>query len=210
MNARDVEFAGVVCNVQNIAEYCVRLFLELDNIKNAINKTWEEYIETYDERIGTILEVGCGYGRLAMGLLNMCVRYVGIDVRPNVIEIARKSYRDFPMFEFHVHDITKAPFPLDDVDVIFTNTCLQHIERYFDAIANIRKMKPKIVVLSECTHGLTSEGFIPRPVSAYAYAMSTDSIPAPRYKLVYVKSRKTLINGELRLRGAVMGFIRHE
>lgn len=59
----------------------------------------------------SILDVGCGYGRLPdlLRVQGWKGRYVGYDVSPDLIEVARKWWSNPEFYEFHVADLAIAP-----------------------------------------------------------------------------------------------------
>lgn len=60
-----------------------------------------------------VLDLGCGFGDLYGYLTeqNIQVEYVGYDLNPNLIKIAKEQY---PAAEFQVKDIQSEPFPRFD------------------------------------------------------------------------------------------------
>ena len=58
----------------------------------------------------SVIDVGCGYGRLLelLRLQGWQGRYVGYDVSPDLVEIARRWWPDH---QFYVRDIVKNPPP---------------------------------------------------------------------------------------------------
>jgi SAM-dependent methyltransferase len=55
----------------------------------------------------SIIDIGCGVGRLAYGLYNWFGgRYVGVDIVPSLVDYCT---RRFPRFEFHLLDV-RSPF----------------------------------------------------------------------------------------------------
>ncbi|MDV6263243.1 class I SAM-dependent DNA methyltransferase [Rhodococcoides yunnanense] len=58
-------------------------------------------LATFADRVpgGHVLEVGCGSGRITDHLHRLGLEVAGIDLSPNMIEVAR---RDYPHLRFHV------------------------------------------------------------------------------------------------------------
>lgn len=65
-----------------------------------------------------VLDVGCGYGAL-LGCLSSSVDYYGIDVSPDMIEIAKLAY---PRAKFMVGDARELPFPNDSFDWVIARS----------------------------------------------------------------------------------------
>ena len=74
-----------------------------------ITKSHEKIIKRFC--VGRVLDFGCGYGRLA-GYFDVKF-YVGIDIVPAFIEIARKEHLDK---KFLVGDIRRLPFKRNSFD----------------------------------------------------------------------------------------------
>lgn len=98
-------------------------------------------------RSGTVLDVGCGVGRVAIGLLKRLgevAAYRGIDVdRSDVEWCSRHINRHHPSFAFVHVDAANArynpsgealspesslPFPAGSFDVVYANSVLSHME----------------------------------------------------------------------------------
>lgn len=58
-------------------------------------------LATFADRVpnGDVLEVGCGTGRIAEHLHRLGLEVAGIDLSPNMIEVARREYPHLP---FHI------------------------------------------------------------------------------------------------------------
>lgn len=64
---------------------------------------------------GSVLDAGCGYGALYDSLVavNLNVRYTGVDISPDLIELAKYRYPDTtgqPAAVFHTADLRSLPF----------------------------------------------------------------------------------------------------
>lgn len=63
----------------------------------------------------SVLDLGCGAGRLASYLGDQCGEYLGIDASPEMVAAAR---RNFPGLHFEVQDILKLKRDMFSTDVI--------------------------------------------------------------------------------------------
>lgn len=72
----------------------------------------------------TILDSGCGNGRLFSLLKEKKVHYFGIDISEKLIEIAKMT---FPEATFQVGDALNLPFPENFFDKVFSISVLHHI-----------------------------------------------------------------------------------
>jgi ubiquinone/menaquinone biosynthesis C-methylase UbiE len=71
-----------------------------------------------------LIEIGCAAGFLARGLSSLCGRYVGVDVAPGAVRVARSM--GIPNAMFRVADATALPFADEHFDRsisydVFTN-----------------------------------------------------------------------------------------
>lgn len=72
----------------------------------------------------SVLDVGCGFGEFYKYLNDqgINVQYVGYDINPELIDIAKKRY---PMAQFEVKDIQTEPFP--EFDFIVSSSSFNHL-----------------------------------------------------------------------------------
>jgi SAM-dependent methyltransferase len=70
-----------------------------------------------------VLDLGCGYGRIAFALSAKAGRVVGIDTAAGSIELASELARGVSNCEFSVMDAGNLSFPESSFDVVF---CLQN------------------------------------------------------------------------------------
>ncbi len=71
----------------------------------------------------TVLELGCGYGRIAQRLAEVATRVVGIDTAPESVELARRLWRSTDNCEFLHMDAIDMTFPDHSFDAV---VCLQN------------------------------------------------------------------------------------
>lgn len=86
-----------------------------------------EEIKRYIKEKDKILDFGCGHGRLLLFLKNMNVDYVGVDVSPKIISIAKKN---FPKYTFQVVDKLRLPFSDSFFNVICCVATIHHIPSF--------------------------------------------------------------------------------
>lgn len=110
---------------------------------------------------GSILDLGCGVGRLAIGLLDYLEppgRYEGLDIDGASIRWARQRIeREHPDFRFQIADVYNSqynpkgdvapkdyrfPYDDDDFDVAFLHSVFTHmlprdLERYLQELARV-------------------------------------------------------------------------
>ena len=88
----------------------------------------EEFINLLDlDKNKTVLEIGCGTGRIAKKIVDLCKIYVGIDVSQKTINVARNHFKKetnatFIEGDFLNYDFTKM------YDVICSTLTFMHIQ----------------------------------------------------------------------------------
>lgn len=87
---------------------------------------WEEFewFASYLKPNKTLLDVGCGNGRLAGFLKNRQIDYLGIDNNEELIALARKRH---PFAKFIVADQTSLPFPNVSFDHVWNIAAFHHV-----------------------------------------------------------------------------------
>lgn len=70
-----------------------------------------------------VLELGCGYGRIARRVAQVAARVVGVDIAPESLELARRSSREMDRCEFLRMDATDLHFADGAFDAVL---CLQN------------------------------------------------------------------------------------
>ena len=108
------------------------------------------------QRGDVLVDVGCGNGRLAMGLLAAGVTYIGLDVVLPCVEFCRDAFREMEAFRFVHLDVynarywpegavapNKVVYPLDDAcaDVVVANSLFTHTGTLDVARRNLREMR---------------------------------------------------------------------
>jgi ubiquinone/menaquinone biosynthesis C-methylase UbiE len=90
------------------------------------------------------LEVGCGAGAVSKFIEQKFLMDVtGIDVDPELIEIAQKGIGSSQNIRFQVADATELPFEDQQFDVILSIGVMHHIKTWKNALLEIRRvLKP--------------------------------------------------------------------
>lgn len=105
-----------------------RRILELNFIEeqHVISRELMPLLESADlsGRTPRLLDLGCGTGELAPIFIKAGYSYAGIDIEPERIEYARKTYRQG---EFHVMDASHLKYPDGHFDQILVTGVLHHL-----------------------------------------------------------------------------------
>jgi ubiquinone/menaquinone biosynthesis C-methylase UbiE len=91
---------------------------------------------------GRVLDVGCGYGRIALRLVALGYEVTGIDVAPNLLRAARReaARRGLPIRLDH-GSMTVLPYPPASFDaVVCIWTAFHELLREFEQVAALREM----------------------------------------------------------------------
>jgi SAM-dependent methyltransferase len=87
-------------------------------------------------KVESVLDVGCAAGGFSrvMRAFNPALRYVGVDITPELVEAAR---RDHPDCEFHIGDGLHYPFPPGSFDLVHCSGVLHLNSRYPDMVRSM-------------------------------------------------------------------------
>ena len=86
---------------------------------------WIRYAGSLD---GTVLEVGCGAGRLSRQLAATFPRLIALDVSSDQLELARAAVAETPVAaEFRLSTGPTLPCAAGEADAIFSTHVLQHL-----------------------------------------------------------------------------------
>lgn len=87
-----------------------------------------EHIWPLLERTGSVLEIGCGIGRLLVPLTERFDRVLGCDVSPEMIRMAADYLKDQPKIHVWTNDgLTLDPLKDGEIDFVYSYITFQHI-----------------------------------------------------------------------------------
>lgn len=93
---------------------------------------------------GSVVDIGCGTGRLCQMAGRYAGRVVGIDYDPTLIEEANRRNTSSHV-EFRVGDVTTA-LPGEQFDLALLVAVLEHIEDVDSLLQSIRTIAPRVIV----------------------------------------------------------------
>lgn len=82
-----------------------------------------EFVKKHLSSNQTVLDLGCGYGRVTFELNNSVSKIIGIDISEDNILLAKEYGKQFPNCEFHVMDAQNLLF---DDNIFDTTICVQN------------------------------------------------------------------------------------
>jgi ubiquinone/menaquinone biosynthesis C-methylase UbiE len=107
----------------------------------------------------TILEIGCGTGRLTIPLARMCRNVVGVDFSECMLEVARRKSESYKNIEYIKVDARKKlPFGDSSFDKVVCPLLTNHIEniqRFFNELHRV--LKPKGILVFDDPNPDSSE-----------------------------------------------------
>ena len=92
---------------------------------------WDlERLRPWFDRDSTVLDLGCGIGRVARYVAPECALLWAVDASQRMLDMAAHRLRDLTNVKYaHCHDVTFADVPSGSVDMAYSLLVLQHLER---------------------------------------------------------------------------------
>jgi len=112
--------------------------LDCKELANYMDK-WDgkEFINLLNlDAYKTVLEIGCGTGRIAKKIIKQCKKYVGIDISSKTVDVAKNHFKDFNNAFFINEDFLKYK-DTEKYDVIFSTLTFMHIKDKKKALNNV-------------------------------------------------------------------------
>ena len=116
----------------------------------------ESFLELLDPTARTVLDAGCGEGRLARLLSARGYSVTGVDASPTLV---RRSQEADPAGTYAVADVTSLPFDDASFDAVVSFMVLHDVADYERAIREAaRVLRPGGALSGAIVHPLTSAG----------------------------------------------------
>lgn len=88
-----------------------------------------------------ILDIGCATGYTYNAFKQFDPRYIGVDVEPKFLCLAKQHFSGNPKVQFHEHDINTAPLPPQILsaraDLVICSAIVEHFPSLLPSLANI-------------------------------------------------------------------------
>ena len=94
-----------------------------------------------------VLDVACGPGYVAIGFAAICREVVGVDITPEMLEIAERNRREGGLSNlgFQPADADRLPFPNAAFDVVVCRFAFHHFEDPARVLAwTMRRSRPSV------------------------------------------------------------------
>ncbi|MBP3974053.1 glycosyltransferase [Pseudoxanthomonas spadix] len=106
-----------------------------------------------------VLDIACGEGYGSALLAGTAARVSGVDISPEAIAHARKTYSGVGNVDFHVASATSIPFEADTFEVIVSFETVEHLMEQEEMLAELRRvLKPDgILIMSSPNRAVYSD-----------------------------------------------------
>jgi ubiquinone/menaquinone biosynthesis C-methylase UbiE len=91
-------------------------------------KTYDIIAKEFVKQSDSVLDVGCGSGRLAELFINRLINYTGIDFSSRLLDEARKRLGSIKHIDFLSMDMRSLVFPDESFNVVFMIASLHHLK----------------------------------------------------------------------------------
>jgi len=138
---------------------------------------WNKYIDALQmhhlksiiaqiKKTDTVLDIGCGIGRLTFRLANICKEVYGVDISEESVEICNRKSKKIHNAKFRVMDARNLKFKDETFDWVFSITCIECIANREDFASAIKellrvtKTNGNVVLLEHITNKIDAENLI--------------------------------------------------
>lgn len=111
----------------------------------------------------TVLEIGCGVGRVGRDLAPLVKKWIGCDVSTNMVKYCRERLGDLPNVEaVEISGYDLKPIPDNSVDLVYCTVVFMHLEgwdRYSYVKEAHRILRPGGRFFCDNTNLMTEDGW---------------------------------------------------
>ena len=132
-----------------------------DEIEEKYDRTWQKFVDDcvtgddletiiahLDADSRTVLEVGCGAGRVAREVARTGRRVTGVDISGEALKLARAAAeRDRLDIEWVKAPVEHLPFADSSFDVVLTAHTLEHVQDLDAAVAELRRVAARQLIV---------------------------------------------------------------
>lgn len=86
------------------------------------------------------LDIGCGPGIMAEGLLKKNYNVACVDAAPNMINLVKEKFSSNPKIKAEIGDVNKLNFPDNSFDLVIAMGLLEYLENQPQAISEIKRI----------------------------------------------------------------------
>jgi ubiquinone/menaquinone biosynthesis C-methylase UbiE len=146
--------------VRNVAREFDRVACEYEIIIPDRKQSYRFIDKQLPDQCQTLLDIGCGTGRLLFALRDRFDLSIGLDLSSEMLKVAKQHCEErFKQDILFVQtDVSKLPFPDNYFDCIVSHTTLHHLERNLtNALAEIHRItKPggKVILIDIISQGV--------------------------------------------------------
>ena len=105
----------------------------------------------YSHKGGSILDCGCGDGRIIEILWRKEANFRGFDISERAIKLAKKRLKSKKNVDLKVGDIEKINFPDETFDMVYTTYTLEHLnkpEKVIEEMVRVTKKGGYLILIS--------------------------------------------------------------
>ncbi len=88
----------------------------------------------------TAADIGAGTGFITEGLLKRGLKVIVVDQSQEMLDQIRKNFKDSDHLEYKIGDAESLPIADNEVDHVFANMLLHHVEEPKNAIKEMRRI----------------------------------------------------------------------
>lgn len=122
-------------------DYWNRILAQPKPIYQELFKQEAHYLGTHIDTGSSVLDIGCGDGRVMEYILPVTKDVTGLDIDPKAIELAREKFSSNPNLQLIEGDVFSLPFPAKSFDVVTLMLTLVNLDdRKTEALQEMKRV----------------------------------------------------------------------